>query len=58
MACGRRKPEDLVTEAVSQYLDDQKWESLLTAEERPANGKALTEADVPDETEETNRMRF
>jgi hypothetical protein len=38
-----RQPEDLLNEAVSRYLDDQKWESLLTTGERQPEGKRTGE---------------
>ena len=50
-----RQPEDLLNEAVSRYLDDQKWESLLTTEERQPKEKGLAEADVPRLIEDVRR---
>ena len=50
-----RQPEDVVSEALSRYLDDQKWESLVTAGERRAKENGLTEADVPRLIEEVRR---
>ena len=50
-----RQPEDIVSEALSRYLDDQKWQSLVTAGERRAREKGLTEADVPRLIEEVRR---
>jgi len=42
-----RKPVEVLEDAVRQYLDDQKWERLVTSGERRAKEKGLTEADVP-----------
>ena len=50
-----RQPEDVVSEALSRYLDDQKWESLVIAGEWRAKENGLTEADVPRLIEEVRR---
>ncbi len=50
-----RQPEEVVSEAVRKYLDDQKWERLVTAGERRAKEKGLAEDDVPRIIEELHR---
>ncbi len=50
-----RQPEEIVSEAVRKYLDDQKWEQLVTTGEKRAKARGLTEADVPRLIEEVRR---
>ena len=50
-----RQPEEVVSEALRKYLDDQKWERLVTTGERRAKEKGLTEDDVPRLIEEVRR---
>ena len=55
-----RQPEEVVSEAVRKYLDDQKWERLVTAGEQRAKARGPTEADVPrliEEVRNENRTR-
>jgi predicted transcriptional regulator len=55
-----RKPEEVVSEAVRKYLDDQKWERLVTAGEKRAKERGLTESDIPrliEEVRNENRTR-
>ncbi len=44
---------DVVSDAVQRYLDDRKWQRLVTAGEQRAASKGLCDADVPRLVEET-----
>ncbi len=55
-----RQPAEVLEDAVRRYLDDQKWERLVTSGARRAKEKGLTEADVPrliEEVRNENRAR-
>jgi hypothetical protein len=50
-----RSADEVAADAVRKYLDDQKWQQLVTAGERRAREKGLTEDDVPRLIEEVRR---
>jgi len=54
-AAEHRTADELAADAVRKYLDEQKWQQLVTAGERRAREKGLTEDDVPRLIEEVRR---
>jgi metal-responsive CopG/Arc/MetJ family transcriptional regulator len=42
-----RPAADLIAEAVKKYLDDRRWNDMLSSARRRASAMGLTEDDVP-----------
>ena len=56
-AAEQRSVEELVGDALRQYLDDGKWQTLVASAQRRAEAKGLTEDDVPRLVSEARRDR-
>jgi hypothetical protein len=53
----KRTPEELLREAIERYLENRRWEQLVSYGQQRARELGLTEADVPRLIAESRRER-